>query len=500
MGNIYSLIASVGLYDEESIATLSTYNNDIGVFCDALINGLYVDKDNIRVLGEEGYVSAKALGLAMSAFAKMMNEEDSFIFYFSGHGNKGQIALSDGSINVQGLISFIDGFRAKNKIIIMDSCHSGDYKLIDEESAYKGDLFQNHIGEGMVIVASSSAMEVSRTNETLDSSIFTYILSTAIKSNASIKNGKKSFTDIINQTRTLMNFWNAKSPGNAQNPVIRDYIIGSIFFDVPVRKYVSNNISYENDEYYLESVKSLSTNQIKRLAAFIIPKKNIEPEKLEDITKNVVNTISTEKIYSSKLHEEIFKDSGADAIWCYFGKDESDLIKSNYYAYTIWSKEEYKGKYYRENSNMKIIGDICVFINDSYQLIKKLNETNIPKEEYENEANIMLDKVLRKAESLIREINEYRNARRPLCELYDNYKDWINEVNDDYNKLTSFESAPDVIYDWFGTILSIAGDVIDLSLLINKKNFKEVDDWLINQKIGEYQKDLDILRDFKCNY
>ena len=64
---------------------------------------------------------------ALMEFSSMIEEEDGFILYFSGHGCNGDLCFSDGMINIQSIIDFVEKLKSKNKIIILDCCYSGKF-------------------------------------------------------------------------------------------------------------------------------------------------------------------------------------------------------------------------------------------------------------------------------------------------------------------------------------------------------------------------------------
>ena len=108
------------------------------------------------------------------------------LFYFSGHGFDdeldGKIVLSDYSesnygMSFEELIQLVAEQKAKNKIVILDCCHSGragNFHLIGDKTA---------IGEGMTILTACKPKESA---EEIDGrGLFTNLLVEAIKGGAS---------------------------------------------------------------------------------------------------------------------------------------------------------------------------------------------------------------------------------------------------------------------------------------------------------------------------
>ena len=155
-----------------------------------------------------------------------------------------------------------------------------------------------------------------------------------------IRKGRIALPDIYGEIRYLMDEWNQKHPDKEQHPVYRDNLLGTIFFNVEEYKpYVPRKITYETMDYKVKSVKPLSTQSQKRLAAFVVLK-NPDDTLLPVITKEIAAQIRNAEIYASQTSEKRFKGRSADVIWCYFGYDETDLARGNHFAYTIWTEDD----------------------------------------------------------------------------------------------------------------------------------------------------------------
>jgi len=117
---------------------------------------------------------------------------DVVLFYFSGHGgitadNRGYIATSntggfDSGISMSKILEIVNESPVKNKIIIMDTCYSGDMGNHPEFST-KGSL----IGDGVTILtASSKEQESMESNDNLleRHGVFTRLLIDALEGGA----------------------------------------------------------------------------------------------------------------------------------------------------------------------------------------------------------------------------------------------------------------------------------------------------------------------------
>ena len=98
----YALLAAVGNYNQESeFPNLDSSQHDLDIMTQALTRGLKIDTDNVRRLGEDGTVTAMSFARSIAEFNTMLAEIDTFIFYFSGHGQNGELVFSDNGITIR---------------------------------------------------------------------------------------------------------------------------------------------------------------------------------------------------------------------------------------------------------------------------------------------------------------------------------------------------------------------------------------------------------------
>lgn len=149
------------MYPAVGYPALPLCANDVQAVKKALIAGLNVSESSIMVCGHHGTATTKDLITGLYSSISGTDNEDTFIFYFSGHGGKNVLALSDGNLNLQSLIDVIEKIPAKNKIIILDSCHSGYFAISDTPALDLSETIETFVGCGYAVLASCSAEQTS---------------------------------------------------------------------------------------------------------------------------------------------------------------------------------------------------------------------------------------------------------------------------------------------------------------------------------------------------
>src|SRR5260370_24366082 len=170
--------------------------------------------DHVKLLYDNARDKAATLAnirdrLNWLAQAANADRDATAIFYFSGHGERIEIAgqvsyylypydcnaddLDSTALNSKDLSQLLRASRVSRLLVILDSCYSGG---IDEikgprrgRAILKGepqdaDYQQLAQGQGRVIMASSRPTEVSRSSSALNNSLFTRYMIEALKGNA----------------------------------------------------------------------------------------------------------------------------------------------------------------------------------------------------------------------------------------------------------------------------------------------------------------------------
>ena len=161
MGTTKVLLVGVCEYLTFKCPSLPMCRNDLFAMRKALVKGLNINPSNIHLSGETGIVTKNDFITSIYTVLKDISENDTFIFYFSGHGGKNCLVLSDGLIELQDLLNTIELIQTKNKIAIIDSCHSGDFSLENIPTIDIDETVEHFAGRGFAVLASCGADQYS---------------------------------------------------------------------------------------------------------------------------------------------------------------------------------------------------------------------------------------------------------------------------------------------------------------------------------------------------
>lgn len=525
---IYALLVGVGNYEKMDAANLPTYRMDLSLLGTAFLAGLKVPRENLRLMAgkdHDGYIAAADFAKAIAGFKSLLGAEDTFVFYFSGHGRNEQILFSDGQVELQSVIDFMEKLPIKNKLVILDCCYSGNFQVSGARKMYfKGEsvikdsnaplyeqaseeqgvfykFMESFAGHGTAILASSAADEQSRLGPNGNHSMFTGALSTAITMNHKISKGKTSLNDIYDEMMHLVQAWNRANPEKAQQPIFRGSLGGTIYFQVEeYHPYVPGEYTFENDDYKVVRVQPLSTVTKKRLCAFVIPKGEGSLSELPSITKRIAEQIKYADIYSSAKSEAALSGQPACAVWCYFGHDASDIVNHLHYAYTIWTSEEETRKlYFKPHQDAVTAEGIYVYENKSYPMLKKMQEPTKTRAAFIEENRKLLAMIVTLAEQFVADLQETANHVLTIEEFQARYGTWAAQVKKKYIELSEGDIAPDDLHDWAEAILNLAGWVVDMAVLIEKKEdgkyIGEREKWLIKHAVRQYHESMEKIKE-----
>ena len=513
---VYAILIAVGDYKDIGAADIPTYERDIEIMHRALNQGLRIPEENIRVVtgnDNRGKVSMKSLAHAIADVEGHLSDEDVFLLYFSGHGQRKDslntapgssgasspcttaagIVFSDGMVMLQSVIDYVSRLAAGGKIVILDCCYAGGFEGKGPRTLQFDQAFSEFAGKGIAVMASTSADETARLWPERKCSVFTGALSQAImeltapsaegqtsallegQTPGSLENkisslltagitrstGRVSLNDIYDVMMRIITIRNYHEPARQQYPVFRSSIGGTIYFRTKDRVQESGKIQH-NCTGNIHHFKSLDTQKEKRLAVFVIlpptdkhsgTSAGISTDELASAARDIVGRIRTEGM------EE-------DVVWCYFGADEGDILNSLHYAYTIWTAtEEMQSKYYGRNAAAVVCDGIYVFRNTSYDLLKRIQEPTKTREEFVRDVKKLLALIVSNAESFVYDLQEVKNRTRTMAEMRALYYSWIGRVKSLYIKLSDEDIAPNDLHDWAEAIYDLAGWTADLAIL-----------------------------------
>jgi hypothetical protein len=515
---VYALLLGIEDYSGLSMPDLASASADLSLMRNALEKDLKIPGENILVPGEEKgcRVRTEDLALSMASFQKLMQREDLLIFYFSGHGNGKSLFFSDGKVDLQSVIDFIDGMDIKSALVILDCCHAGDFSVPDAHPLDLEEGLSSFAGRGTAVMASSAADQKSRLTKPGGESIFTRALTEAMGERRLVRRGRISLQDLFDETAFYVSLRNRRHPEKAQHPVFRSAMGGTLFFpveDAPGKAKMP--LSFETPSCTVVSMKSMNASDARRLCAFVIPGRrgagNPSGEKkgsaegrgfvsetdraLAAMTREVVSCIlrmPEERLYPG---DRRLKGRETGAVWCYFAGDRSDLGENLYFAVCIWAgSPEMKRRYYREDRHSHVTDGILVQRNISYSMLKEMQCREMTEEACLSEYGKLLSGIVEMAETFIRDLQETENGLISTAELKERYGPWAKHVRAMYIRLSDAGRPPENLYEWTEGIFDLAGWVLDLSLYLDRESLKEERDlWLIRNALRHYYESMEAL-------
>lgn len=527
---VYSIMIAVGDYKDIGVADIPTYKRDLDMMRRALSEGLRIPDENIRVVAgndNRGKVSMKSLAHAIADVEGQLSEEDVFLLYFSGHGQRedgqntassptnvssqytatspttalGQntvsgpsttaagIVFSDGMVMLQSVIDYVSRLAAGGKIVILDCCYSGGFDGKGPRTLQFDQAFSEFAGKGIAVMASTSADETARLWPERKCSVFTGALCQAIMElTAPADEGQTSSPLRVQtpfQTPSPLTAGIISSSGMVSLNDIYDVMMRIItirnYQDPARQQYPVFRSSIGGTIYFRTRDKAQKpgkmqhncTGNIHHFKSLDTPKEKrlavfvILPP--TDKHSGTPSGIATDELASAarEIVDRIRTEGREeDVVWCYFGADEGDILNSLHYAYTIWAAtEEIRRKYYGRNASAAVCDGIYVFRNTSYDLLKQIQAPMKTREEYVRDVKKLLALIVSNAESFVYDLQEVKNRTRTMAEMRALYEPWIGRVKSLYIKLSDEDIAPNDLHDRAEAIYDLAGWVADLAIL-----------------------------------
>ena len=181
-------------YQDESIANLEGSNYSTSELCTTVISKLGVPREDVLYLVDQ---NVQQILDNLYRFLKNVKNEDTFIFYFSGHAIHTQndlylytidtrrVYIKPSSIKYSDIIDIIKNFKCNKIIAILDCCNSGAAIKMGEEQ--ENDTAFNEVTvEGEVTLCSCAEIETSIQREingqwkSVFTDVFTQVLAEGI--------------------------------------------------------------------------------------------------------------------------------------------------------------------------------------------------------------------------------------------------------------------------------------------------------------------------------
>ena len=514
-GTCYALLAAVGGYRQMNLPDLPSWEEERKRMRAALVNGLQLEPERIAEIGTGKMVSGRELASTLLGFSRTLNPEDTVLLWFSGHGRNGALVFSDMEIGLSGILDYMQKLPAKGKVLLIDCCCAGKFTVAKTDPMRLKETISDYAGRGIAVMASSAADEASWIGKGGSCSLYTELVCQVMESGVQVRNGMIFLNDINEEVRYQMEAWNRAHPAESQHPVFRSCMGGSVTFSVKRGKqYQTKTVVRELESCRICEVRPLSTADKKRLAVIVIPKQmpvlaSVNSEKdsakekegrrtLARLTRQIVKEVGTAAVFHSERGERRFGNQQAQAVWCYFAQDESDLTQNRYFARTAWAQtESLRRLYYREGDQAAVTDGIWVWYNQAYQMLRDLMKPAEEKRAWEQEARGLLCTVVSQAETFLDAFREVENGTRTAASLSEDYGSWMRKVIESYYRLGDMEVPPDCLHDWSETLCELAGYVVDLAQQLEQvknKTWQERERWLMKLTIRRYYECLEKMK------
>ncbi len=474
------VLIGVSNYYIEGANDLPFCKNDVLEMESSLINGLKVDKSNILKIGLTGDVYISDFIKSLKSFAETLNDSDTVIFYFSGHGTNIQgehyLVFSDEIMKTNEIIKYFEVNRSKSKIIFLDCCMSGNYD-VDKSAKFDSNMtIDEFYGSGYAVFSSSSATQVSFGHPKKPISVFTSFLSNAIQDKFMIREGKKSLFDIKKLVYLYLEIWNRNNPDRIQHPVFRANMGGTIYFAVEEYEAYPIVDSYvERDKYIIYEIEPSHHISAKRYAAKVILKAPMELHEIAELSKKIKMEIISAEVYSNAISENRFSGMLANIIWIYFCRSHIDIRHGNYICHTTWVDDSQdKAWWYKVNSSNKLfIENVHFDIHTSYDYLHGFIEDNTGDNvDIIRSVKEISSKLISLAEEVILHYNEFKNGVYDEGQLIQSLKPILTEIDNVYFESTELNIADDSIHEWDKACTSLFTQIHNFIFYFNDKYFE----------------------------
>lgn len=504
--SIKALLIGVSEYNDNiKYDNLPYCKNDIDLIKRGLIEGLKVSNSNIMCCGNNGKVFSNELKDSLNKFISNIEENDTIIIYFSGHGNLDKnkhtnIVLTDTYIPIDDFLRL--NINARNKIFILDCCKSNKISMEINKGCSLNNTITDFVGKGYAFLGASTYWQEAGFDEKYKVSCYSRALYYALVNNAIIRKGKKSLEEIA-KCINLFIYNNYKD--NNQTPIFKSNIGGTIYFDV--ENYVPYKVKsyYEKfDNYTIYSVEPTHIVTCKRFGVYVILHNTSTIKDISIISNKIIDLLLYCNIYQNQKSEDYYINQKTNKLYIYFGYSENDIINNNYCYIARWCDEtQNMEEFYEKNKNSTIINGIWISSNSYYNSLKKLYEnSNLNENEFIIQTKSILSRMTTQSELAINYFRKYINDEIEELDLFNLMKPICETLNNLFMESSNLDIPPKELKDWFQKCENLFCTMHDFSYYYN---YLYIDKWndksrilCMRMTIKYYQEGLEKLK--KYNY
>ncbi|WP_294352196.1 caspase family protein [uncultured Clostridium sp.] len=478
---VKALVTGVSLYSIKKDIDLPFCKNDVVEVEKALNLGLKVEKECIYTLGKTGIVSRNDFSRGLSMVMDELKEEDTLIFYFSGHGTKYEnthcLVFSDGFIATNEIIEYFEQIKCKNKVIFLDACLSGDFSIDKHVKFDIEDTISEFVSKGYAVLSSSNSQQFSYPHPNGKISLFTSFLCEALYNKCIVREGRKSLYDIQRLVKLYLEVWNTSNSYIKQEPIFRSKIGGTIYFNVEnYTPYCIKKVYEETEKYIIYNVEPIHSGLVKRYAVRVILKEPFSIEEISKISLEIKEKIKHVEVYSNSIMENRLKGLDANIVVMYFGLDEEDMILHRHMFIVTWVDENQdKDYWYRvNNKNTFIKNGVRFEVVSYYELLKNLEKENVgEKKEFIFKTKEIASRLITDVEKFISLYNEYRNGEYNEIKFVELTNELRERMSNYYLKSTNLEFPPTEFYEWSNAYSGLFGTIYDFTLFYNNNGMTQ---------------------------
>lgn len=496
-----AFICGVSKYEKES--DLPSCEVDVKNITSSITERLKLNRSEIITLDStKTSIKKEEFIKSFLDFSGLLTDEDTAIFYFSGHGGtnswgKHEIFLSDDSIETEQIISILESSRSKNNLVILDCCYAGKIDIETKSASIEKNLYEI-VGRGTEIFCACKDDEKAYNYENIGG-FFTKVFAKSLE--ISLNNVENGLTirDFTNYVRRFFEI-GLKQVAYKQTFVQIGNTIGDFYLIEPQPKtYQPKSVYYESNDYIIEEVKDTHSGGNKRYSVKVLLKYPFNIEKIKIISDEILSLSRGFEVYNNEMLRNRLSMENVSHIFCYFGFTKEDMLNSNYYCRSVWvDKNQNRSHWLKKVENSQLLGETLFIYNTSYFVLKNFIDTNTRPdiEIFELAKAIKID-AINIGQIIIKKYHDFLNKEifeYELIEIIDSYTTEIERLID---KSVNLGYTTERLKKWMNKLVGMVGTLFDFILYYGSKyvNTRDEDNrkQCMNASIKSFNSDLDSL-------